>query len=165
LDAAIDYVFEHGLTNLTFGRLAAQIDIADRTIVYYFATKDQLIREVLYQLGLRLMTALERAFGDSSLSPDELLQRSWPALANTKTDRVFAVFLGASGQAATGQEPYATAVKDLMRMWQSWLESRISAPDPRGEALRIMAIIDGLMLLRLTTGARPASQAAAAFGI
>jgi AcrR family transcriptional regulator len=133
--------------------------------VYYFATKDQLILEVLEQLGLRLMTALERAFGDAALAPDELLQRSWPALANTRTDAVFAVFLAATGQAVTGQEPYVNVVKNLMRVWQAWLESRIAAPDPRGEALRIMVIVDGLMMVRLTSGPRAAGQAAAGLGI
>ena len=38
LDGALTVAFDDGLSQLTYGRVAKQLGISDRTVVYYFAT-------------------------------------------------------------------------------------------------------------------------------
>jgi AcrR family transcriptional regulator len=165
LDAATDFVLEHGLAQLTFGRLASQIGIADRTIVYYFATKEKLIEDVLFSLGFRLMGLLDKAFGPDPLPPDELLRRAWPVLATPRSDKMFAVLFAASGQATAGLEPFVSVVRVLMNAWIDWMTPKVQSVDPHSDALRAVVLVDGLMMVRLTVGPRAATQAARTLGI
>ena len=47
LDGALATAMDDGLSQLTFGRVAKRLGINDRTVVYYFPTKDALITEVV----------------------------------------------------------------------------------------------------------------------
>ena len=62
LQGALDAVFDDGLSQLTFGRLAKRLGTSDRIIVYYFPTKDDLITEVMGAVGLQLQLTLAEAF-------------------------------------------------------------------------------------------------------
>jgi AcrR family transcriptional regulator len=166
LDAAIDATFEHGLNQLSFGRLATRIQIADRTIVYYFPTKETLIVEVLEALAARLMNVIDKAFGEKSLSANELAKRAWPALTTAEADRVFRVFFEVVGLAAARVSPYDHIAPNLLDGWVTWLEPRIKTKGhARSEALALVAKLDGLLLVRHTLGRKPAEAAATAFGL
>jgi AcrR family transcriptional regulator len=165
LAAAVEYALEHGITQLTYGRLAQHLGIADRTIVYYFDTKDRLIEAVVEQLGMQLMAVLDRAFGPDPLTADELLRRSWPVLATTKSDPVFGLFFEVSGAAAAGHEPYRTLAQSIMTIWAEWMTTKLDSENAKLDALRVMATIDGLLLVRHTLSARAATEAARAMGV
>jgi len=62
LQGALDAVFDDGLSQLTFGRLAKRLGISDRIIVDYFPTKDDLIAQVMGAVGLQLQLTLADAF-------------------------------------------------------------------------------------------------------
>ena len=166
LDAAVEAVVDEGLGQLSFGRLAARLGIADRTVVYYFPTKEQLVTEVLAVLGAQLMTVLDDAFGREPLPPDELLRRAWPALTTDAADRVFRVFFECVGLSVAGIAPYADLTPALLDAWAAWLEPRVAAgDDARARTLALMAKLDGLLLLRHISGAEPAEAAARSLGV
>ncbi|MEM7142571.1 MAG: TetR/AcrR family transcriptional regulator, partial [Actinomycetota bacterium] len=62
LTAAVDTAFATGLSSLSFGRVAKRLGISDRTVVYYFPTKSDLVGEVLVAMGVTLQGALGEAF-------------------------------------------------------------------------------------------------------
>lgn len=186
--AALELVGEDGLSRLTFGRLAARLGIADRTVVYYFPTKDQLLTEVIGELALQLMGILGEAFGDEPLPRDELLRRAWPVLATETADPIFRIFFELTGLAAAGTAPYADLVPSLMGAWLTWLETKLRPTsddsgltarsgtesvahpgdpdgDRSGDAAHVVALIDGLLLVRLTAGPEAADRAAASLGL
>ena len=165
LDTAIDAVFESGVHQLTFGKLATRLGIADRTVVYYFPTKEQLITDVLEALALRMMTVIAKAFGDEPLDPDELARRAWLAFTNAEADRVFRVFFEVVGLAAARLSPYSAIAPVLIDGWTDWLEPHVKTQgDARAETMALMAKLDGLLLLRHTVGRKPADAAARAMG-
>lgn len=43
--------FEHGLSQLTYGRVGKRLGIDDRTVVYYFPSKNDLVAEVLLAIA------------------------------------------------------------------------------------------------------------------
>ena len=167
LVGALATAFDVGLSQLTFGNVAKRLGMNDRTIVYYFPTKDDLVSEVLMSLGAQLQTTLAPAFTTQSADHLALLRAAWPILASTHADPVFALFFEANGLAAARREPYRSLVPQLVGMWIAWAaELMTGTPDQRGtEAETAIAILDGLLLLRQLAGPEPANRAAQRLGI
>jgi AcrR family transcriptional regulator len=162
LDGALAAALDDGLSQLTFGRLSKRLGVSDRIIVYYFASKAELIRAVVDAMGIQLQTTLAPAFTTPARSHRDLIARAWPLLAQPDNDRIFALFFEVNGLAAVGREPYASLVPDLVEAWITWAAALMDAPPERrrAEAETAVAIIDGLFLLRLLGGADAAERAA-----
>lgn len=162
LAAAVEYVEANGLNRFSFGRLAKHLEIADRTIVYYFPTKDQLVTEVLESISGRLLGQLAQAFGEEPLVRTELLKAAWPVLTSKAAEPTFRVFLELGGLAASGIEPYAEITKQIFIGWHAWLATLVAAPTPTrrsNDAAVLIAQIDGLMLMRMAGDPQLAQQA------
>jgi len=167
LDGALEAALDDGLSQLTFGRLAKRLGISDRTIVYYFPSKEDLVGEVIMAMGLQLQEALAAAFTAPAASHRELMAAAWPVVATDEHDRVFALFFEANGLAAVGLDPYRDLVPTLVQAWIDWAAAFIegSPQHRRAEAETAVALLDGLLLLRQLAGPDAADRAAATFGI
>lgn len=167
LDGALAAALDDGLSQLTFGRVAKRLGINDRTVVYYFPTKDDLITEVVMSMGLQLQETLGAAFATPAADHLELARVAWPVLARDETNQIFALFFEANGLAATGRAPFATLVPQLIEAWIDWVMLFIagSARERRAEAEAAIAVIDGLILLRLLAGPAAARRAAKRLGV
>jgi AcrR family transcriptional regulator len=167
LTGALEAALEDGLSQLTFGRLAKKLGINDRTIVYYFPAKEDLIGEVIGLLGSRLQNQLAEAFSRPAIDHVELLRTAWPMLATPKADPIFALFFEANGLAVAGREPYRTLVPTLVDMWIGWAAMFLqgTAKQRRSEAETAIAVVDGLLLLRLLSGPAAGNRAARRLGI
>lgn len=167
LSGALATAYSAGLSRLTFGRVAKQLGISDRVVVYYFPTKDDLVREVLLSIGVQLQETLTPAFSRPAADHLELLKAAWPVLARPAADPVFALFFEANGLAATGLEPFSTVVAQLVAMWIEWVAGYFTGTSRqrRVEAETFIAVIDGLLLLRQLAGPAAAERAARRLGI
>jgi AcrR family transcriptional regulator len=167
LDGALAAAFDDGLSQLTFGRVAKRLGINDRTVVYYFPTKEDLLTEVVTSMGLQLQQTLGEAFASPAADHLELARAAWPVLARHETDRIFALFFEANGLAATGRAPFDTLVPQLVEAWIAWLMLFLAGSERkrRAEAEAAIAVIDGLILLRLLAGPAAATRAAARLGV
>ncbi|MCU0311132.1 MAG: TetR/AcrR family transcriptional regulator [Acidimicrobiales bacterium] len=167
LAGAVEVAFAEGLSQITFGRVAGHLGISDRTVVYYFATKDDLLTEVLLSLGARLQSALGEAFTGPADGHLDLARAAWPVLARSSVDPVFALFFEATGLAAAGREPHRTLVPQLVEAWIDWLTTLFEGRPARRrtEATATIALLDGLLLLRQTVGPEAAERAASALGV
>ena len=167
LEGGLAAALEDGLSQLTFGRLAKRLGINDRTIVYYFPTKDDLINEVVVSMGLQLQVTLANAFTAPATDHVELIRAAWPVLAREEVDPIFALFFEANGLAATGRDPYRTLVPMLVETWIDWTTTFLkgTAKQRRIEAETAIAVLDGLFLLRLLAGPAAAQRAAHRLGV
>lgn len=168
LAGAITFAREQGLLALSFGRLAHSLGIADRTIVYYFPTKDELIADVLTSLAASLQTLLESALGEARLTMTDAVARAWAAMTSREADAVFRIYVQALGAAAGGIAPYDEMVPLIFAGWIDWMTPRMAAPtlaQRRSAATGAVAQIDGLLLVRHIGGAALGRQAARALGV
>ena len=167
LEGALAAAIEDGLSQLTFGRLAKRLGINDRTIVYYFPSKDELVSEVVVSMGLQLQDTLSKAFTKSADDHIQLLRVAWPALARPEVDPIFALFFEANGLAAAGRDPFRSLVPMLVETWIEWTTAFLKGPAKRRriEAETAIAVLDGLLLLRLLGGAAAAQRAARRLGV
>jgi AcrR family transcriptional regulator len=167
LEGALGAVFDDGLSQLTFGRLAKRLGISDRIIVYYFPTKDDLITEVMGAVGIRLQLTLAEAFTARARDHVELARAAWPVLAHGDADPLFALFFEANGLAAAGREPYRRVMSGLVAGWIEWLATFFDgrAAARRTESEAAIALIDGLLLLRQLAGPEAADRAAKRLGV
>lgn len=166
LEAALVVARRDGLAQLSFGRVAKQARTNDRTVVYYFPTKDRLVGEVLTSMSRELEGRLA-GVGDAPVhDARDLLRVAWPALAHVDADDVFALFFEAAGLAAARTAPYDTVVPALVSAWLGWAEARLTgtAAHRRAEAESAVALIDGLLLFRQVMGAAVADRAAHRLG-
>ncbi|MGD9995557.1 MAG: TetR/AcrR family transcriptional regulator [Ilumatobacteraceae bacterium] len=166
-DGAIVAAFEDGLSRLTFGSVAKRLGISDRVVVYYFPTKDDLVTEVLFEVGSQLQAALAPVVAVPAGDHVELMRAVWPVLACADADAVFALFFEAIGLAAAGREPFATFVPQLVDGWIGWAAERLrGAPATRrSEAAAAIATVDGLLMIRQVAGAEVAERAARRLGV
>ena len=168
LEGALQEALEEGVSRLSFGRVAKRLGIPDRTVVYYFPTKDDLVREVLGAMGAQLQEMLAPVFGGPPAESYEPLMRlAWPLLATPKADRLFSLFFEANGLAAAGREPYATLVPAFVEAWTTAVAGVMtgSAKKRRTEAEAAIALLDGLLLLRQLGGPAAADRAARRLGV
>ncbi|MDJ0788152.1 MAG: TetR/AcrR family transcriptional regulator [Myxococcota bacterium] len=167
LEGALAEAFEHGLSQLSFGRVARRLGIHDRVVVYYFPTKDDLIRAVLTCMGLEFQQTLSTALSEPAKDHLAFLRAAWPVLAHPDADPVFALFFEANGLAAAGREPYRTLIPALVSAWIEWGASFLEGTPAkrRTEAETAIALIDGLLLLRQLAGPASADRAARRLGI
>jgi len=167
LDGALAVAIDDGLSQLTFGRVAKRLGINDRTVVYYFPTKEALITDVVMSMGLQLQETLAEAFSSPAADHLELARAAWPVLARDDTDRIFALFFEANGLAATGRAPFDTIVPLLVEAWIAWVMLFLTGPESerRAQAGATIALLDGLLLLRQLAGPAAAAGAAERLGV
>jgi AcrR family transcriptional regulator len=167
LEGAVNAALADGLSQLTFGRLAKRLGMNDRTIVYYFPTKADLIAEVVIALGVSLQETLAGAFSKPATDHLDLARAAWPVLARAESDRIFALFFEANGLAAAGQAPYDAVAPQIIESWIDWMTEFLAgtAEERRSEAEAALAVIDGLLLLRQLAGPAAANRAAGRLGV
>jgi len=167
LEGAVAVALDEGLSLLTFGRVAKHLGISDRTVVYYFPSKDDLVSDVLFAIAAQVQTVLAEAFTAPASGHLDLCRAAWPALARPDIDPWFALFFEANGLASAGREPYATVVVQLVDVWVAWVADFFEGPakQRRAEAEAAIALVEGLLLLRQLGGPAAANRAASALGV
>lgn len=167
LEGAVRTAVEHGLSSLSFGRLARHLGTSDRVIVYYFPTKNALVTDVLVAVGVRLQNVLASAFPTTAADHRQMAAAAYPALADRAVDPLFAVYFEACGLAAARVAPFHDVAPQLMTAWVAWLADFFigSRTLRTREAEATMALIDGLLLMRHLAGPQAADRAAETLGL
>jgi AcrR family transcriptional regulator len=166
LAAAVDYLQQHGLGDLSLRELAAAIGTSHRMLIYHFGSKEGLLAAVV-----RAVEDEQRAFfaglaADPALGPLEVAAAMWNHLADTRlwpSERLFFELYGQALQGRPGTEGFLDAVSVAEWMPQiTGYRARFapSAEDAEAEARLSAAVVRGLLLELVATGDRAAADRA-----
>ena len=163
LDAAIEYIAQHGISDVSLRGLAAAIGTSHRMLIHHFGGREGLWTAVIQEVEARQRAALAAL----SFSPDPAeAQRQWwrhisdPALA--PNERLFFELYGQALQGRPGTEALLDGIVD------AWVQPAAALLVERGMELaraqatvRLgIAVTRGLLLDLLATGNREAVDAA-----
>ncbi|NUT37851.1 MAG: TetR/AcrR family transcriptional regulator [Hamadaea sp.] len=152
----VDYSRRHGLADMSLRPLAAAVGSSPRVLLYFFSSKEQLVREVVAasrreQVGLVEAELAARPEGDAAL------ERLWRWLTDPSHAHIERLFF----------ESYALSLRDAPGPWaeygaasvREWLphlrpvaERLLPGADPEAGATLLLALMRGLLLDRLATG-------------
>lgn len=153
LAAAIEYVADNGVGDLSLRQLAAAIGTSHRMLIYHFGSKEGLFVELIKAVEQRQRDALDQLEDAGSLV--EIGQRFWERLTDPALWPHERLFFEIYGQALQGR-PGTTAL--LSGIVSNWLEPltellrRHGVTDPEANARLGLAVSRGLLLDLLATG-------------
>jgi AcrR family transcriptional regulator len=143
LEGAIDYAIEHGLADLTLRPLARALGVMPNTLTHHFASKEELLSEILNGVRDRLRATRTEMTGEPGVDP---LQGVWKWTSAPERLEFFRSFFEAYGLALRAPERFAPF---LDRVVADWL------PGTGAQAATLeLAVQRGLLLDLLTTGER-----------
>jgi AcrR family transcriptional regulator len=157
LEAATDYVFNHGLSELSLRPLGAALDVSHRTLLYYFGSREKLFSEILQEARLRerrLITArVEQQTEDGGFA--EVMEQVWGR--SLEHLPFFRLYYEVQGLALQEPERYGPFLEQGLRDWLELIERllrREGLPADRARPLAtlIWAAARGLQLDVLATG-------------
>jgi AcrR family transcriptional regulator len=157
LAAALAFVTEHGVGDISLRALAAELGTSHRMLIYHFGSRDGLLVEVVRAVERRQRGRLAELMADPDLAPAEQARRFWADLVDPARWPAERLFFELYGQALQGR-PHAVALLDgIVTDWLDPLTDlavRTGVPRERARArVRLqIAIVRGLLLDLLATG-------------
>ena len=165
LAAAIEYVSQHGVGEISLRGLAAALGTSHRMLIYHFGSREALLIEVIRTVEEQQRAALAEALRDTDAPPAEIMRRMWARVADPALWPNERLFFEVYAQALQGS-PHALPLLDgIVDLWVEPL-TRIAVEQgkpeaqARAEARLGVAVTRGLLLDLLATGDREAVDAA-----
>jgi AcrR family transcriptional regulator len=162
LDATIDHVAHHGMSDLSLRELAAAIGTSHRMLIYHFGSREGLVAAIVATIELRQRDALEQ-LADLATSPRALITAQWEQLSDPALRPFVALFfevLALALQRRPGTDGF------LERLTTPWIElagrlaDRIGTVADRDDLLLGVAVVRGLLLEAVASGDVGSSTAA-----
>jgi len=160
LAAAVDYLQQHGLGDLSLRELAAAIGTSHRMLIYHFGSKEGLLVAVVHAVEAQQRDFLAQLAADPAIGPVEAMRTMWRRIADPS---LWPEIYGQALQGRPGTEGF------LDRITEDWIELaagysvQLGFPREaaRADARLSVAVGRGLLLDLLATGDR--AQADQAF--
>jgi AcrR family transcriptional regulator len=165
LQAAMDYVAQHGVGDLSLRGIATAIGTSHRMLIYHFGSKEGLLIAVIQAVEAEQQERLAALDVDPSMTPAEITRAMWKHLSNPKLWPNERLFFEMYGQALQGRAHTARFLDDIVT---SWLEPIAAVRRAQGvprkaaeaQARLDLALTRGLLLDLLATRDRKGTDAA-----
>ncbi len=150
LDELLDYSATHGLSDVSLRPLASAVGSSPRMLLYFFGSKDGLVRAVHQHARELQLTLVRQAVDEQSAGP-ATLRALWAWLSDPAHHNVVRFFF----------ESYARSLHDRAGSWRDF--GRVSVDEwlplvqralgeAEADATLVLAALRGLMLDLLATG-------------
>lgn len=154
LDAALNYLMEHGVANVSLRPMAAQLGTSPRILMFHFKSKEELLQEVLQELHSRLQISLTK-MASTDAGPHRVapLKRFWQwAIRKENFPRLRLLY---EFQIVAAQNPaeYGRYLKKTSSDWHA-ITLGVLSPSTRSDAMATIciALFDGLILELMNGG-------------
>ena len=165
LDAAIDYVAGHGLTDLSLRGLAAELGTSHRMLSHHFGSKDGLWVAIVQEVECRQREAVRDLVPDPSASFEDAMRAWWRHISDPSLWPNERLFFEVYGQALHGRAPAKELLDGVVDSWVDPIAEMVvtmgfAPEDARSLARLGVAVTRGLLLDLLATSDRAAVDAA-----
>ncbi len=150
LDAVVDYVYAHGVADLSLRPLAKAVDSSPRVLLYYFGSKEDLVTEVLEQAGARQRALFER-LRTANLGSGEACREIWRIMSAPASEPVFRLLFEVYGLALQDRKRFARFLKRVVEPWLQFIGAPLlqdgwREADARAYATIVIAGFRGFLL-------------------
>lgn len=150
-DEIASIVLAEGLDALALRGLAARLSTSGRMLLYYFGSKDALVRAALARVSARLDVILSAQAAGAPVTPGVFMAGIFALSDDARIAPFVRVWADVIARAARGEAPYREVAADIIAAWLGWIEGRLAGANA-GQAAAILSIVEGVALLE---AARP----------
>ncbi|MGH4023144.1 MAG: TetR/AcrR family transcriptional regulator [Pseudonocardiaceae bacterium] len=163
LAAAIDYLAEHGIGDISLRKLATALGTSHRMLIYHFGSKGALLADVVRTVEQRQRELLAELQLDPGATPQEVARRYWQRVADPAMWPFGRLLFELYGRALQGDPQAAPLLDGIVERWlepvAEWsLRHGVGQPTARAHARLAVAVTQGLLLDLLGTGDREAVE-------
>ncbi len=142
LERIVDYVYAHGVSQLSLRPLGQAVGCSPRLLLYFFSSKEELITEVLAAAGARQRVLVDRLRIEHAATPGEICREIWKAISDPKSEPVFRLFFEIYGLALQDRKRYASFLKRVVTDWLLFIaQPLLRAGAPQAEAQAYATVI------------------------
>jgi AcrR family transcriptional regulator len=157
LNAAIEYVAQHGIGDLSLRALAAELGTSHRMLIFHFGSKDKLWIEIVQTVEQSQRERLGQLLPDPGQPTREALWTWWKHISDPSLWPSERLFFELYGQALQGRAHATGFLDGIVDAWvQPIAEANIAQGTPEALAYahaRLgVAVTRGLLLDLLATG-------------
>jgi AcrR family transcriptional regulator len=153
-----------GLAETSLRQLAAAAGVSDRMLLYYFTDKADLLAQAMAQIAADSAAVLADAIpAGAALSAGQLIGEAVRVTSAPAMKPFMRLWIEVVAAAARGEAPFPGIAHQITQGFLSWIEARLGAT-PEAEraaaAAMILAVVDGMALVEVCSGAALTAQAA-----
>jgi AcrR family transcriptional regulator len=165
LEAAIDYVVGHGLTDLSLRRLAAELGTSHRMLIHHFGSREGLWVAIVREVERRQLEAIGDIVPDPTASYADAMRAWWRHISDPSLWPNERLFFEIYGQALQGRPHAGELLEGIVDSWLGPVtemgEAMGMSHDTAEASARLgIAVTRGLLLDLLATGDRARVDAA-----
>ena len=153
-DAALKYLVEHGVANISLRPLAAELETSPRILMFHFRSKEGLLQDVFEELHTRLQASLS-AMDSSSSNPSRVppLRRFWQWATSKENFPYFRLLYEIQIIALQNPQEYGRYLQKASGNWQA-IALGLMSPSLKTKTMASLciAVFDGLMLDLMSGG-------------
>lgn len=165
LDAAITFVAENGLNNLSLRSLATELGTSHRMLIHHFGSKEGMWVAMIQEVERRQLALVAQGNFDRSLSPSDAMRAWWEHISHPSLWPTERLFFEVYGQALHRRSGTEALLDDIVESWLAPMTAvgeakGLSSADARASARLGLAVTRGLLLDLLATEDRRGVDAA-----
>ncbi|WP_058022853.1 TetR/AcrR family transcriptional regulator [Pseudohongiella spirulinae] len=146
--AVASHLLVHGVTGQGIRALAKAAGTSDRMLIYYFGSKETLLRHSMDLIVQGLSDQLDAELGNQQLPADQLLGALTIKCHQPAWRPVIALWFELVGLAVREVPPFRLITHNIAGVFIKWIEEHLPASQ-RSEAADLFAHLEGRLMLSL----------------
>ncbi len=156
LERIVDYVYDHGVSNLSLRPLGQAVGCSPRLLLYFFSSKEELLTEVLAAAGARQRALIGRLQMQDAATPGQACREIWNAVSEPQSEPIFRLFFEVYGLALQDRRRHKSFLERVVPDWLAFIAQPMiaagwKASDAQAYATVILAGFRGFLLDLCTT--------------
>jgi AcrR family transcriptional regulator len=164
IDAIGAHLLATGLAQTSLRQLAAAAGVSDRMLLYYFTDKADLLAQAMGRIAADSAGQLAMAIpADAALSAGQLIGEAVRVTSAPAMKPFMRLWIEVVAAAARGEAPFPAIAQQITQGFLGWIEARLGdtpLQERTAAAAMILAVVDGLALVEVCSGASLTAQAA-----